>query len=143
MGSTILVVDNDLVTCRLLQRVLTPQGYTVETAADGPTALLMLAASPPDLLITDLMMPGLTGWSVVARARQQVPMLPTIVMSGIDTGDPRATTPDADQAAHTVVLRKPFALDELRATVARLLAGTQPERGTSIVPRDDEDAAER
>lgn len=136
----ILIVDDDPTTCRLIQRVLTPRGYAVETAADGPTALQMLAASPPDLLITDVMMPRLTGWSVFARARRQVPTLPIIVMSGVDTGGWHQERSLADRA---VFLRKPFALDHLVATVARLLAEIRPDLNTMPVQNGDEDVEGR
>ena len=136
MEPTVLAVDDDLSIRRLLQRVLTLQGYTVATAADGPTALLMLAASPPDLLITNVMMPGLTGWSVFARARRQVPTLPIIVMSGID---PRDWFPERSVVDRVAFLRKPFALDQLLATVARLLAEIRPDVDTMPVQNGDED----
>ena len=140
MEPTVLAVDDDLSIRRLLQRVLTLQGYTVATAADGRTALQILVASPPDLLITNLVMQGLTGWSVFARARQQVPTLPIIVISGVD---PRDWFQERSVVDRVAFLRKPFALDQLLATVARLLAGTQPERDTMLAPIDDEDAAGR
>lgn len=55
----ILVADDPYLR-DLLVRFLTPEGYHVETAIDGPQALAMIAASPPDLLITDLLMPDLS-----------------------------------------------------------------------------------
>ena len=60
----ILLANDDTPLRDLLVRFLTPEGYCVETAADGQQALAMVAISPPDLLITDLLMPHLTGWSV-------------------------------------------------------------------------------
>jgi CheY-like chemotaxis protein len=72
----ILIGDDDLATCALLTRVLHDAGYSVETAPDSTTALAMVADSPPDLLITDVVMPGLTGWSVFSRARRLSPTLP-------------------------------------------------------------------
>jgi CheY-like chemotaxis protein len=82
----------------------------------------MVADSPPDLLITDVVMPGLTGWSVFSRARRLSPRLPIIVMSGADTGLPHQERALADQA---VFLRKPFNLEHLLTIVARLLAENQ------------------
>jgi len=114
----ILIVDEDPATCALLTRVLHDAGYGVETAPDSATALAMVADSPPDLLITDLVMPGLTGWSVFSRARRLSPTLPIIVMSGVGTGLPQQERELADQA---VFLHKPFNLEQLLAIIARLL----------------------
>ncbi len=88
MASTILVVDNDPVMRTLVSRVLTREGHHVRQAADGRQALADIAVVRPDLLITDVLMPGLTGWSVFARARRLWPTLPIIIMSGVDTGLP-------------------------------------------------------
>ena len=121
----ILIADDDTDMCAVLSRVLSDEGYGVETTPDGRTALARVAAVPPDLLITDLLMPGLTGWSVYARVRRREPTLPIIVISGSDSGSRRPETLLPGDAAF---LRKPFALDQLLATVARLLAGTPDDR---------------
>lgn len=132
----ILIADDDPETCAVLRQVLGDEGYAVETASNGRTALAMLAASPPDLLITDLLMPGLTGWSLFARVRRQAPTLPIIIISGSEMGGRHREASLADQAAF---LRKPLDLDQLLATVARLLAGNQSEPDTIPVQNDDED----
>ena len=123
--SSLLIVDDDPEIRVILSQALADAGYTVETAPDGRTALEMVTTSPPDLLITDLLMPGLTGWSLFARARRLSPTLPVIVMSSVDTGFRHQETSLPD---HAVLLRKPFALDHLQATVARLLAGVRSDR---------------
>ena len=80
----ILIADDDPTIRTLLSRVLEEKGYAVETVTNGRAALETITASPPDLLITDLIMPGLTGWSVLARARRRAPVLPIIIISGTD-----------------------------------------------------------
>ncbi len=122
--SSLLIVDDDPEMCAVLSQALAEDGYSVETAPDGRTALEMVAASPPDLLITDLLMPGLTGWSLFARVRRLSSTLPIIVISGSDTRFRHQETPLAE---HAVFLRKPFDLDHLLAIVERLLAGTRSE----------------
>ena len=115
----ILIADDDLATRSLFARVLTREGYCVETVDDGNIAVEKVAAATPDLLITDLMMPGLTGWSVFSRVRRLAPALPILIISGATTGTP----PDAAILPHhAVFLRKPVAMDEVLTTVARLLA---------------------
>ena len=113
----ILIADDDSAIRALLSRALEDEGYAVETAADGRAALEAIVASPPDLLITDLIMPRLTGWSVFVRVRQLAPALPILVVSGADAGFVRQETPLPDYA---VFLRKPFAIDHLLDIVARL-----------------------
>lgn len=123
----ILIADDDPTIRTLLRRVLEAKGYTVETATDGRAALETIAASPPDLLITDLIMPGLTGWSVLARARRQAPVLPIIIISG---ADPTVRHQEPLFPDTTVFLRKPVAIEHLLAVVARLLTGVGPDGGT-------------
>ncbi len=112
------MVDDDLATCALVTRDLQDAGHTLETAPDSAAALAMIADSPPDLLITEVMMPALAGWSVFARAGRLSPALPIIVTSGADTGLQHQQRALADQ---TVFLRKPFNLEWVLAIVARLL----------------------
>ena len=123
----ILIADDDLATRSLFARVLTRDGYCVETVDDGNTAVEKVAAVMPDLLITDLFMPGLNGWSVFSRVRRLAPQLPILIISGAST----ATPPDAAILPHhAVFLRKPVAMDQVRTTVARLLA-ERPVGGAS------------
>ena len=132
----ILIADDDPETCAVLSQVLGDEGYTVETAPDGRTALKRIAASPPDLLITDLLMPGLTGWSLFARVRRQAPTLPIIIISGSDMGSRHR---EESLPHHTVFLRKPLDLDQLLATVARSIAGNQSASDTMPLQNDDEE----
>ena len=120
----ILIADDDPTICALLTRVLEDKGYTVETATDGHTALEMITVSPPDLLITDLIMPGLTGWSVLTRARRLAPRLPIIIMSGTD---PRVRHQDTLVSDPIVFLRKPVAIEHLLATAGHLLTGSRSD----------------
>ena len=121
----ILIVDDEPETCTALSRLLGDEGYTIETAPDVSTAMQIVVASPPDLLITDVFIPDLTdlrdltGWSLVRWVRSQVPALPIIVMSGANTGRRPQETSRDDRAAF---LHKPFDVDYLLATVAHLLA---------------------
>jgi two-component system response regulator MprA len=134
----ILIVDDDPETRALLSRLLADEGYAVETAPDGRIALAMVTGSPPDLLITDLIMPRLSGWSLFARVRRLSPTLPIILISGSDPGLRRQ---EASLPEHAVFLRKPFALDHLLTTVARLLAeiGSEPD----TTPGSDDEVGPR
>jgi len=69
-GVRILVVDDDTPTRTLLRRLLTTEGYAVDEAADGPTAIEKVAARAPDLLLLDVMMPGQDGLDVLEEVRR-------------------------------------------------------------------------
>ena len=123
----ILIADDDSALRLLWARVLTNAGYRVETVDNGQTAVEMVAAAMPDLLITDLMLPGLNGWSVFSRVRTLAPRLPILIISGVTTGTP----PDGTSLPHhAVFLRKPVAIGELLTTVAHLLVET-PANGAT------------
>ena len=129
----ILIADDDSAIRVLWARVLSNEGYRVETVDDGHAAVEMVAATMPDLLITDLMLPGLNGWSVFSRVRTLAPRLPILIISGVTVGTPPhgASLPD-----HAVFLRKPVAIGEVLSTIARLLAespaGGVTERGAAV-----------
>ena len=124
----ILIADDDAAIRLLWTRVLANAGYRVETVDNGQTAVEMVAAAIPDLLITDLMLPGLNGWSVFSRVRTLAPRLPILIISGATTGTPPHGTSLPD---HAVFLRKPVAIGEVLTTVARLLAESPAGRATA------------
>ena len=74
---TIMVVDDDAVIVKMLERILRLEGYDVITAGDGKAALLLLEKAKPDLVILDIMMPGLDGVQVLKlmRERSNVPVI--------------------------------------------------------------------
>jgi len=65
----VLVVDDDPTVSDVVRRYLERAGYDVDKAADGPTALALAAARPPDLVVLDLMLPGMSGLEVCRRLR--------------------------------------------------------------------------
>jgi DNA-binding NtrC family response regulator len=79
----ILVVDDDVRTARLLVRMLRDDGFEVELATDGATAIGRLGRQPmPDVLVTDLRMPHADGMAVARYARSRRPNLPVFVVTG-------------------------------------------------------------
>ncbi|MGH2408510.1 MAG: response regulator, partial [Candidatus Limnocylindrales bacterium] len=69
MAPRILVVDDVAANVRLLEAVLAANGYEVVTASSGAEALEAIVTQPPDLMLLDVQMPGLTGYEVCARVR--------------------------------------------------------------------------
>jgi len=114
----VLVVDDEAAVRYLLSHVLSHAGYLVEVATDGEAALDRIQASRPDLVVLDLMMPGLDGWGVLERLKASPFPPPVLVVSA--HGD--SETPGrAAQAGAAGYMTKPFALKQLVQTCGRLV----------------------
>ena len=112
----ILIVDDEPAVREVIASVLADEGYAVQMAPDGRIALDLIASAPPDLLITDLIMPHVDGWAVLAHAREHDPALPVILMSAVGPPISRRAPSVSD---HIDFLTKPFAIEELLAIVVR------------------------
>ena len=121
----ILVVDDDRDACELIAMVLGQAGYVVEMAASGSEALAIVAARRPDLLLTDLQMPGMDGLELIRRvhaADRSSPgarELPAVLTTGVETGN-LCTTASAHGAV--ACLTKPIEVDDLLWTIDCALA---------------------
>jgi len=115
MTRHILVVDDHRGVRDALRLVLEGAGYHVTTAADGRQALARIAAERPDVVLTDLQMPVLSGTELRARLLAQTPALPVVLMSE----DPAVAGLAAVHRADGY-LTKPFEPDALFALLARL-----------------------
>ena len=115
----VLVADDDPSIQGFLAEALTDEGYEVRTAANGREALTILREWRPDLILLDLMMPEMDGWTFRAeqRAMPSVSDVPVIVLSA--TRDLATKARDLDPAQ---VFSKPFDLEALLATIAQLTA---------------------
>jgi two-component system response regulator MprA len=124
----ILVVDDDPEIVSLVRRGLAYEGYTVDTAGDGTEALTKARDREPDLVILDIMMPGMDGIEVAKRLRQggNVPIL-MLTAKGTVTDKVTGLESGADD-----YLVKPFAFDELLARVRALLRRRQPKEGETL-----------
>ncbi len=120
MTETILVVDDDEPQRALLEMILTQAGYQVTLAADGAAALAQATAAPPDLVLLDLMMPGLNGFEVCQRLKQDpatsaVPVIVVTVLEEIANKE-AALASGADD-----FVRKPVRAEDVRARVSAML----------------------
>ncbi|MDA3626009.1 response regulator transcription factor [Saccharopolyspora oryzae] len=128
----ILVVDDDRAVRESLRRSLQFNGYQVELAADGQQALDQLAASRPDAMVLDVMMPRLDGLEVARRLRSTGDDLPILVLTARDAVSDRVAGLDAGADDY---LPKPFALEELLARLRALLRrASPPEAGLDDHP---------
>ena len=116
MPRRILVVEDEPSIAHLLALALGEEGYEVAVAADGRAALGRLAEARPDLVLSDAMMPHLDGAGLAAAMHADPALrdIPLVLMSAVHT-------PPDGAAPHAAFLPKPFDLDDLLATVARLL----------------------
>ena len=121
-GSRILVVDDDARLAASLRRALSYEGHGVEVAADGPSALVAARDRPPDLVVLDVMLPGIDGVEVCRRLRAGSD-LPILMLTARDAISDRVAGLDAGADDYLV---KPFAYDELLARVRALLRRREP-----------------
>jgi two-component system, OmpR family, response regulator MprA len=124
----ILVVDDDSQIVSVLRRGLAFEGYTVDTAENGDKALAIALQTPPDLVVLDIMMPGLDGIEVTKRLRQGGDV-PVLLLTAKGTVSDKIAGLDAGADDYLV---KPFALDELLARVRALLRRRQPQDATIL-----------
>lgn len=118
MQERILIVDDDRRITAMLRRGLAFAGYRPLTANDGEEALSMVLQDEPDLVILDIMMPGLDGWEVCRRLRSGGSGIPVLMLTAKDEVQDRVKGLDLGADDYLV---KPFALEELLARVRALL----------------------
>lgn len=114
----VLVVDDDRAVRESLERALGLHGFEVHVAADGLAAINALPTTAPDIIVLDVMMPGVDGLGVVRRLRQEGDDTPILLLTARDAVPDRVAglTTGADD-----YLVKPFALEELVARLHSLL----------------------
>ena len=120
MTPRVLVVDDVALNVKLLSDLLAVKGYAVSTATSGPQALAKLESDAPDLVLLDVMMPGMSGYEVCAaiRANPAHAMLPVVLVTALDPAKERAKGLDAGADDF---LSKPVNQAELLARVRSLL----------------------
>jgi DNA-binding response OmpR family regulator len=120
MKARILVVEDETHLATGLKYNLEAEGYRVTLVGDGPTAIRLITADhfAFDLMILDLMLPGMSGYAVCESVRQQDVMLPILILSARSLSEDRARGFDCGANQY---LTKPFDLDELLARVKNLL----------------------
>ena len=114
----LLIVDDEPHVRSPMAEVLRQRGYAVEEAASGPEALAQLANKPIDLMVLDLVMPGMNGVEVIRRARQTRPDLAIIVLTAHASVESAIVAVKADVADYML---KPCNLNDLTVAIERAL----------------------
>ena len=125
----ILVVDDDPNITAVVRRGLSYEGFRVDTADTGPHALTVARDHTPDLVILDVMLPGLSGYEVLQRLREVDATLPIIMLTAKD--GPGDQIEGFDHGADDYVV-KPFRFDVLSARVKALLRRSESDRPDTL-----------
>ena len=128
----LLVVDDEPNIRELLSASLRYAGFEVATAADGQQALALAESFRPDLLVLDVMMPGLDGFGVVRRLRESGRRTPVLFLTARDAAEDKVSglTLGGDD-----YVTKPFSLDEVIARIRAVLRRTTGSRQAAEAPR--------
>ncbi|HEX9014771.1 MAG TPA: response regulator [Chloroflexota bacterium] len=115
----VLVVDDDKLTLSLMTEILGEAGYQVETASGGRQAMEQVNRRVPDVVLLDLAMPRMDGYSLAQELRRQVSKKLLILAL---TGRPSSDWPRAEKAGFDGWIQKPFEVSELLASLGRYTA---------------------
>lgn len=129
-GPRILIIEDDATIADNLFAYFERQGFDVDAAYDGRTALRRLGASRFDVVVLDVGLPGVDGFTVLHRLRSELGLpVPVLVLTARDDIDDKLT---GFEHGADDYLTKPFALVELEARVRALLARAAGRRGTTL-----------
>jgi CheY-like chemotaxis protein len=134
----ILVVDDEQVILETSSLILQNKGYEVGTARDGFEALAQLRRSLPDLIISDLRMPNMSGFELLSVVRRRFPQIPVIAISGEYDGSPDGLIADA------FFSKAQYSPNQLFAKISELIGQgpirphiARPDKAPVWVPRND------
>jgi two-component system, OmpR family, response regulator ResD len=118
VNGRVLVVDDDATVAEVVRSYLTHSGFEVEQAGDGPTALAVAARTRPDLVVLDLMLPGLSGLEVCRRLRSSRPDIAVVMLTALGEESDRLQGLETGADDYLV---KPFSPRELVLRVRSVL----------------------
>ncbi|WP_412753698.1 response regulator transcription factor [Krasilnikovia sp. M28-CT-15] len=131
VGHRVLVVDDDPTVSDVVRRYLEQAGCEVRLAADGADGLAAIAAERPDLVVLDLMMPGIDGLEVCRRVRRQLPGLPVVMLTAL--GEEADRILGLEVGADDYVT-KPFSPRELVLRIRSVLRRTGGHNTPPVAP---------
>jgi two-component system, chemotaxis family, chemotaxis protein CheY len=114
----VLVIDDDDAVCEILREALSDEGYAVATVPHGAAALELIRHHQPAVILLDLRMPIMDGWSFAEQYKRTAkPPASLVVLSAL-----REAEESAKRIGAVAVIRKPFELDEVTAIIERCIA---------------------
>jgi two-component system KDP operon response regulator KdpE len=117
MTDTVLLIEDDVVLSETLRLMLTKKGFNVEVAGDAISGLQKAYASKPDVILLDIMLPGMDGWQACTRFREMSDV-PIIMLTAV--GSDENVVKGLDMGADDYII-KPVTADELTARIRALL----------------------
>ena len=133
-GKRILVVDDDATARRTLERFLTREGFSVTTAANANEGLLAVQVDQPEIVLSDIYMPGMTGLELQAKIREFAPQINVLLMTGQDD---MPTTVQAMQQGAYDYLTKPIDLERLKMILSRLIETQQLSEELDLIKQSE------
>ena len=126
--TSVLIVDDIPINVTLIEKMLKPFHFVIEKANDGQTALDIVADNKPDLILLDLMMPGMNGYDVIKqlRAKEETQQLPIIVISALNSNED--VVKGYDLGANDF-LTKPIIMNRLHTSVITQLNKAMEDKG--------------
>ncbi len=124
----IFVVDDEPTIRSVIARILAMDHHHVEEFPDGTEALAAVEENPPDAIITDIFMPGMTGVELLIQLDRAAPSVPVIAISGGGDGSGPSVLDEAIHLGAAATVGKPFRAEEVRRTVERVLASSAASR---------------
>lgn len=126
--TSVLIVDDIPINVTLIEKMLKPFHFVIKKANDGQTALDIVADNKPDLILLDLMMPGMNGYDVIKqlRAKEETQQLPIIVISALNSNED--VVKGYDLGANDF-LTKPIIMNRLHTSVITQLNKAMEAKG--------------
>lgn len=126
----VLLVEDDYTIAGSVELELSHQGYSVVNVSDGHAALTAVENESPDIVILDLMIPGIGGLEVASKIRESGNEVPILMLTALSEASDLVTGFDAGADDY---LRKPFEMSELLSRVRALLKRSEHVRGSSLL----------
>jgi DNA-binding response OmpR family regulator len=139
-GTRVLIVEDDRSIARLVELELEYRGFAVRCAYDGPSGLREVSGFRPDVIVLDIMLPGMDGVGILKRLRTEGNRVPVIMLTARDT--PMDKIHSLDHGADDY-LTKPFDVGELMARIRALLRRAQGEEVVRVADLEIDTAAHR
>ncbi len=121
----LLIIEDELPMRTALAETLEAHGYRVQTAADGPTGIAHACEHPPDLILLDVMLPGMDGFALCQELRRREMAMPVLMLTAKGLVDDRVQGLESGADDYLV---KPFSMKELIARVRALLRRQEREK---------------